>query len=423
MPNELACLEDAGIKNIVIYVSDSLRWDFTPNSLKCMGVTYKTIASSLYTAASFPSIFSGLYPIKHQVFTWQDILRKQHRGLLDIQELNTALRCENTWIDMGPEDSQIHRLCGKPSGTSLQDIKEPFVYIEDDKGGHCPYGLPFDEYGGGGCFEFFREFGKKGSDQLTKMYKKGVLDSIDNFKSRLNVLKDRGIMDNTLVIFTSDHGELLGEYGGLVNHGRPPCPELVYVPTIFINPKLNNREIKNGVARHVDIYPTASFVLGFSYNNKVDGVNLAKESPTTGFSFQRGGHKKETSNIKKLMQYRAKSVWDYNGGHVFHDLGEYRARFLFYNRIILQNHPEFNYMRESVKNKPIKDRVKAYRKGVDALSNKELIYGKPKFNLSTGKQMLNNYVNNSNIDKTEVQETLQIDKEVEERLKSLGYMD
>jgi len=69
-------------------------------------------------------------------------------------------------------------------------------------------------------------------------------------------------MDRTLVIFTSDHGELLGEYGGLTGHVRPPCPELVYVPTVFIHPLIKNKKTEESIMRHVDLYkPMGSIYL------------------------------------------------------------------------------------------------------------------------------------------------------------------
>jgi arylsulfatase A-like enzyme len=50
--------------------------------------------------------------------------------------------------------------------------------------------------------------------------------------------KLRGILDDSLVIFTSDHGELLGEYNGLYHHQTPVVPELVYVPLAFAGAEL-----------------------------------------------------------------------------------------------------------------------------------------------------------------------------------------
>ena len=179
-------LKNLKINNIVIYVSDSLRWDYTPQSILDMGISIKTISSSLYTASSFPCIVSGLYPTKTGVSTWEDILPANLRGILNFDDYNTSLWCETTWTDLPPWKSQIHSVLGNPKGISLKEISPPFVYIEDDKGGHCPYGFEFNKYK---RFDhFFREYGKKGVDELIKQYKKGVEQSATNFKNRLKIL-------------------------------------------------------------------------------------------------------------------------------------------------------------------------------------------------------------------------------------------
>ena len=154
-------LELPDIKNIIIFVCDSLRWDYTPVSILNMGISIKTVASSLYTASSFPSIITGLYPSKTGVYSWDDLLPRNLRGLLEIDGYNSSLWCETTWTNLPPNKSAIHRVLGYPKGISLKEIDPPFIYIEDDKGGHCPYGISFGEYMGGGCPDFSENMEKR----------------------------------------------------------------------------------------------------------------------------------------------------------------------------------------------------------------------------------------------------------------------
>ena len=98
------------------------------------------------------------------------------------------------------------------------------------------------------------------------------------FKKRLDIIEKRDLKDDTLIIFLSDHGELLGEYGGLVGHGEVTVPEVVYVPVIFIHPDLPEElNFKNeGVLRHIDLYPTICDIIG-KYDKRIsDGINLFK---------------------------------------------------------------------------------------------------------------------------------------------------
>ena len=184
-------LESQDIKNILIFVCDSLRWDYIPVSILNMGISTKTVASSLYTASSFPSIVSGLYPPKTGVHSWEDLLPRNLRGLLEIDGYNSSLWCETTWTNLPPDKSAIHKVLGYPKGISLKEIDPPFIYIEDDKGGHCPYGLSFGEYMGKGCPNFYREYGKKGKKELIKQYRIGIQKSVENFKERINILKEK----------------------------------------------------------------------------------------------------------------------------------------------------------------------------------------------------------------------------------------
>jgi len=419
----LSKLKNQNIENIVIFVSDSLRWDFIPKKLMKMGITVKTIASSLYTAPSFPSIVSGLYPPKHGVYTWSDILPKRKRRLLELETHNVSLWCETTWTNLPPDKSQIHTILGDPKGISLENIDRPFIYIEDDKGGHCPYGYPFTKFMEGGCPDFFKEYGKKGRNKLIKQYKRGIKQSVTQFKKRIKTLEERGLINNTLLVFTSDHGELLGEYGGLTGHGRPPCPELIYVPTVFIHPSLEPKELTNGVYRHVDLYPTIAGILDIGNLYLTDGINLTETEklPQRGMSFRKGGYMKSESNLSRWMKYGCSSIWDYNGGHVFHDLKKIMGLSMFSFKILLQNHPEFNFLRENGKRYKITKRFQRYREVIKKLSDTHLIYKQPNFSKYKAESLINQYLDN--VGKIETEIVTIKEKEVKDRLRALGYFD
>ena len=118
----LQVLRSQGITNVMIFVCDALRWDSVPSEAMDLGVAYKTVAASLYTGSSFPSIVSGLYPPKHSVNTWQDVLAFDRRGLFSIPGYNVSLRCETSWVDSTPGDSAVHRVLGRPPEISLDEI-------------------------------------------------------------------------------------------------------------------------------------------------------------------------------------------------------------------------------------------------------------------------------------------------------------
>ncbi len=309
--------------------------------------------------------------------------------MLDMRGFDISLRCETTWTDMG-DDSQIHEISGNPHSKSLDDMEEPFIYIEDDKGGHCPYGYSFSDYSGGGCNEFFRDYGRKCNKVLRRKYRESVQQSIRNFQGRIDQLKDRGLLDSTLVIFTSDHGELLGEYGGLVSHGRPPCPELVYVPTVFIHPSIKPK-MEKSIIRHVDIYPTiCGMMKGSRSPRNTDGMNIFEKQPKVGMSFREGGYFKSRGFLNHF-NYIGHSIWDERGGYVFHKHGKYRMMaFLLYK--IIKKHPEFIYMINNNKRDPIGKRLVKYKLALHHMTNPEIKYGNPVITKEQAKKIISLYL-------------------------------
>ncbi len=80
--------------------------------------------------------------------------------------------------------------------------------------------------------------------------------------SILDELKDTGMLDNTLVVITDDHGELLGENEGPIGHGWAVTPELANVPLIIIDPDKRGYHINDTVGSQVDLLPTILDLLG-----------------------------------------------------------------------------------------------------------------------------------------------------------------
>ena len=70
-------------------------------------------------------------------------------------------------------------------------------------------------------------------------------------------LRDSSFFENTIVLFTSDHGELLGAHGGMHQKWHQAYEEATHVPLIVSNPVLF-KEPRNAtlLTSHVDLIPT-----------------------------------------------------------------------------------------------------------------------------------------------------------------------
>jgi arylsulfatase A-like enzyme len=83
----------------------------------------------------------------------------------------------------------------------------------------------------------------------------GAVEMIDNAVGRIvAALEAQGVIDDTLLVFTSDHGELLGDHG-LLHKGPPPYRQLIQVPLLLAGPDVPSVEIR-ALTSHVDLRTT-----------------------------------------------------------------------------------------------------------------------------------------------------------------------
>jgi arylsulfatase A-like enzyme len=76
----------------------------------------------------------------------------------------------------------------------------------------------------------------------------------------LDLLRERGLYDSSLIVFTSDHGEALGEHK-TVGHVRTLYDELLHVPLVIKPPHAHPARARLAAAsaelvRHIDVVPT-----------------------------------------------------------------------------------------------------------------------------------------------------------------------
>jgi arylsulfatase A-like enzyme/Flp pilus assembly protein TadD len=85
-------------------------------------------------------------------------------------------------------------------------------------------------------------------------------------------LKNKGWEEKTLIIFTADHGESLGQHGEST-HGYFAYNSTIWIPLIVAFPGIKPGRVSQNVC-HVDIYPTACDVLGLPKPDFLQGLSL-----------------------------------------------------------------------------------------------------------------------------------------------------
>ena len=106
-------------------------------------------------------------------------------------------------------------------------------------------------------------------------FTRGMETQIDHAFGRvLAKLEGLGLADETVVIFTSDHGEFLGHHG-LLHKGPPPWRDLTRVSFIMAGPGIPSGETTTAPSSHLDITPTMLELAGQKFPAAMDGCSLA----------------------------------------------------------------------------------------------------------------------------------------------------
>ncbi len=109
---------------------------------------------------------------------------------------------------------------------------------------------------------------------LTALYYGAVTWADDTVGEILKSLKDNGLEDNTLIVFSSDHGDMLGSHH--VWNKERLYEEAICIPMIYswpeeIRPGTNNSQ----VASLIDVMPTLLDLCGGTIPGSVQGQSLA----------------------------------------------------------------------------------------------------------------------------------------------------
>jgi arylsulfatase A-like enzyme len=116
---------------------------------------------------------------------------------------------------------------------------------------------PFD-----GTPRQFQKYKMQKIGDLTPFYLNDLLYMDWTISSIIDELKESGLLDNTMVVITADHGELLGEDNGPIGHGWLLTPELANVPLIIMDPGHPGYRINHTIGSQVDLMPTILDSLG-----------------------------------------------------------------------------------------------------------------------------------------------------------------
>jgi arylsulfatase A-like enzyme len=97
-------------------------------------------------------------------------------------------------------------------------------------------------------------------------------DTDTDLQQLLNGLDELNLWDDTVVIFTADHGEMAGDHGGLRGKGPFAYEGNAHVPLIIVHPNFSRGQSSAVLTSHLDLMPTLPGLAGVSESRRREAV-------------------------------------------------------------------------------------------------------------------------------------------------------
>jgi arylsulfatase len=336
---------------VVLYVVDSLRPDFlgcygfhkntSPfiDNFAKDGVIYENAYStSTWTKASAASIVTSQYPRSIRMMHQMDVMPKFESALPEIlkrkgfgtyafsangffspdfgfsgfDEFSALYKDEKLLSerkklkDPNPGEVKVLEKLGidKFVVVNSEDINEKIFPLLEKKENdnkfimawsvdtHAPYFVRGDHSFFGNSkkdFIFAKEVKKKNLEKVKSLYFDMIRYNDHHFGNLISKLKQEGLYNDSLIIFTADHGDSFGEHylfpgKPIIGHNTIVYDEVIKVPLIIKYPKneFAGQRVKR-LAQLIDIYPTILDVCQLEPEDvELEGLSLAVSEDRIG---------------------------------------------------------------------------------------------------------------------------------------------
>jgi choline-sulfatase len=152
-----------------------------------------------------------------------------------------------------------------------------------------------------------------------KQHYAGMITLIDDWIGKmLKILDERGLRENTAIIFCTDHGEMLGEHGLFTKSCM--YEGALRVPFIIAYPGAKGGCINSGLAENVDLFPTILDMAKINYDRTgLDGESLLPVIKN-GEKVKRDFQFSELANTRMIFDGRYKFIENHNDINELYDL-------------------------------------------------------------------------------------------------------
>lgn len=365
------------MKNVILLTIDTIRKDvvgiynkennLTPfiDSLVSHALIFTRFQSSgPYTQASFPGILTSSYYLEYGRDKKLSPRRLLISEVLQKSGITTAAFHSNPYLSgffgwnrgwnvfydsMQDEVSDIipyvmgdqvnRKVKSWLEQYAQSDNKKPFFLWTHYMDVHEPY-IPKKQYlqlvdpsislTEQGMFDLFKNTllkrdisDSKAVNLLRNLYRAGVRETDEYVKEFFNILKQNHVLENSIIIITTDHGDEFAEHQGLSHDGKM-YSELIDSPFIIIDFQREKKELCDNLVSNVDIAPTILYLFGLSQEEKFEGDSLLpidqyQERGVFGEAIGKtGNHEKPTDlpvyyyreNNTKIIHYQEGNRWE-----------------------------------------------------------------------------------------------------------------
>lgn len=305
--------------NVIVYLVDTLRADH----LGCYGygkpvsphadafakeatLFESVVAQAPWTRPAVASILTGVWPKTHGVNGRQDALSHQALTLAEMLQsrgYHTAGFATNGNVakafgfaqgfdtyELLPRSRQASRFVTERAARWLDENPDrPFFLYLHTVDPHSPYrpepefrarfapAVPNDGTGGHPWLGRLQHGSLRATrteiDNALALYDAEIAQNDASFGALIELLRKRGLWDNTAVVFLSDHGEEFHDHGGW-EHGKTLYSEMLHVPLIVRLPGLGEGRRIGEVAQQIDLVPTLLAWLGMPLPPHLEGRDL-----------------------------------------------------------------------------------------------------------------------------------------------------
>jgi arylsulfatase A-like enzyme len=306
---DLLALRDDSDLNVLFILVDTLRADrlgvygyerdTSPNldALAATGIRFaQQVSQSSWTKCSMASLWTGLYPVRTRVLRAYDVVSPEALMPAEVfQEagFRTAGIWRNGWIDSNFGFSQGFEVYLSPRSQRRKGAREvraenPNNSLDGDDADILESAFGFlraHSHERWFLYLHMMDVHQYAYSPESALFGTTYSDSYDNaihwVDSLLGILFDEleemGLRENTLIVFSADHGEAFGEHDG-EGHARNVYGEVTQTPLIMSFPfQLDPGIVIEARSENVDLWPTVLEILGLPALPDVDGRSMLPE--------------------------------------------------------------------------------------------------------------------------------------------------